>query len=334
MSGVSLLEPRQPFTAQAVPAALAVVAGAAALAAARSPLGGPAALAGCHSGGKRRRRESAKVATCGQYQGRWTCSHCGKVFAVVSHCRSRWCLPCARARSTKYAHSVNPAAFVFPSHLTLTLRAGPDVAGLVDLALRAFPKWARAVNVKRFVYAIEILRAKTCAGYFVHVHALIDCVYLNPQEARAVWQKLTGATHPPHVRRVGKDDAARRSAVYEVVKYATKAPDGLTPEEVDVLGRATHGRRLVSCSRGVRFPLPVHTKETSLPTEAGKSGGLPCPDCRSPLRFDGFERRQRPDDPDGLPLYDFAVLDAVGMALTAAPGRAGPPALAPATLTA
>ena len=219
---------------------------------------------------------------------------------------------------------MNPAAFVYPSLLTLTLRAGPDVRGMVALALRALPKWLRALDVKRYLYAVEILEAKTCSGYYVHLHALIDYPWLNLKEARVVWSKLTGATRPPNVKRVGRDDGSRRAAVREVVKYATKAPDKLTPEQVDYLGRATRGRRLVGCSRGVRVPLPVHTKETSLPTEAGKSGGLPCPDCRVPLRFDGFERRQRPEDPDALPEYDFQALDA---ALAGPPGRAGPAAL-------
>jgi hypothetical protein len=36
--------------------------------------------------------------------------------------------------------------------------------------------------------------------------------------------------------------------VREVVKYVTKAPDALTPEQVDALGRATRGRRLVADS--------------------------------------------------------------------------------------
>jgi hypothetical protein len=113
--------------------------------------------------------------------------------------------------------------------------------------------------------------------------------------------------------------------VREVVKYVTKAPDALTPEQVDALGRATRGRRLVA-ARGC-CPSRLDTKETNEPTEAGKSGGLPCPDCRSPLRFDGFERRLRPADPDGLPLYDFVALDAATMALTDAPNRAGPAVL-------
>lgn len=198
------------------------------------------------------------------------------------------------------------------------------------MILRAWPKWQRAIGIKVSLHAVEIIRAKSCPGWHVHLHALIDCPWLNPKEARAVWQKLTGATHPPHVKRVGKDDAARRSAVREVVKYATKAPEGLTPEEVDTLGRACCGRRLVACSRAARVRragLPVHTKETTLRTEAGKSGGLPCPKCQTRLTLAGFERRQRPDDPDALPLYDFVALDAATMALIDAPARAGPPVL-------
>jgi hypothetical protein len=268
-----------------------------------------------------RRRESAKVHACGQYQGRWTCPDCGKVYAVVSHCRSRFCPHCARARSMVWLHKVNPDAFRWPLLLTLTLPAGPDGKGLVSLILSAFKAWRRTLDVRRYVYAVEV--KPHALGYYVHLHALIDCTWLNLDAARGLWQSLTGA-RVIDAQRVSRSGGAR-SAVREVVKYVTKAPDALTPEQVDALGRATRGRRLVA-ARGC-CPSRLDTKETNEPTEAGKSGGLPCPDCRFPLRFDGFERRLRPADPDGLPLYDFVALDAATMALTDAPNRAGPAVL-------
>ena len=324
MPGVSL-EPGRPNQAGPDPAALAVAGPLSlSLPAARSPHLGPATLAGCHSGGRRWRRESAKVHACGQYQGRWTCPHCGKVYAVVSHCRSRFCAHCARARSMVWLHKVNPDAFRYPMLLTLTLPAGPDGKGLVSLILRAFRRWRRALNVRRYLYAVEV--RPHALGYYVHLHALVDCVWLNLDAARGLWRSLTGAT-VLDVQRVSQSTGGKRSAVREVVKYVTKSPDALTPEEVDALGRATRGRRLVA-ARGCCLSRLDTFKETSEPTEAGKSGGLLCPDCRCPLRFDRFERRQRPEAPDALPEYDFHVLDAATLALVDAPARAGPPAVA------
>jgi len=219
-------------------------------------------------------------------------------------------------------HKVNPDAFRYPMLLTLTLPAGPDGKGLVSLILQAFRKWRRTLNVRRYLYAVEV--KPHALGYYVHLHALVDCVWLNLDAARGLWTSLTGAV-VLDVQRVSQSDGGRRSAVREVVKYCTKAPDALTPEEVDALGRATRGRRLVA-ARGC-CPSRLDTKETSEPTEARKSGGLPCPDCRVPLRFDGFERVLRPDDPDGLPAYDFRALDAALAGLVASPERAGPAAL-------
>ena len=221
-----------------------------------------------------------------------------------------------------WLHKVNPDAFGFPMLVTLTLPAGPDGKGLVGLMLQAFKVWRRTLDVRRYLYAVEVKPHPE--GYYVHLHALIDCVWLPMAQARGLWTSLTGAV-VLDVRRVSQSDGGKRSAVREVVKYVTKAPDALTPEQVDALGRVTRGRRLVAARGCVHSRLD--TKETNEPTEAGKSGGLPCLGCRSPLRFDGFERRQRPDDPDGLPLYDFVVLDAAMMALTDAPGRAGPAVL-------
>jgi len=322
VQGASFLAPSQSSdsVAGAGPAALAVAG--LPLPAVRSPHLGPATLAGCRSKGRRRRRESAKVHACGQYQGRWTCPHCGKVYAVVSHCRSRFCAHCARARSMVWLHKVNPDAFGYPMLLTLTLPAGPDGKGLVSLVLQAFRRWRRTLNVRRYLYAVEVKPHEL--GFYVHLHALVDCVWLDPDVISGLWYSLTGATHHPDIRRVSSSDGGKRAAVREVVKYCTKAPDQLTPEQVDALGRATRGRRLVA-ARGCCLSR-LDTKETSEPTEAGKSGGLPCPDCRFPLRFDGFERRPRPDDPDALPEYDFHALDAATLALVDAPARASPAA--------
>jgi len=125
--------------------------------------------------------------------------------------------------------------------LTLTLPAGPDGKGLVSLILQAFRRWRRTLNVRRYLYAVEV--KPHALGFYVHLHALVDCVWLNLDAARDLWQSLTGAT-VLDVQRVSQSGGGKRAAVREVVKYVTKAPDALTPEQVDALGRATRGRRL------------------------------------------------------------------------------------------
>jgi hypothetical protein len=221
----------------------------------------------------------------------------------------------------KWLHKVKPAAFDWPMLITLTLPPGPDGAGLVTLALDAWRKWHRTLGLTDcYIRAIEV--KPHALGYYVHLHALVDCVWLNVAQARGLWTSLTGAV-VLDVKRVGRSDGHRAAAVREVVKYVTKAPDALTPEQVDALGRITRGRRLVA-ARGCLSRLD--TKETSGRIKRD-SAGLPCPHCRTRLTLEGFERRQRPEDPDALPEYDFVALDAATMALVDAPERAGPPVL-------
>ena len=109
---------------------------------------------------------------------------------------------------------------------------------------------------------------------------------------------------------------SKRNAVREVVKYATKVPDKLTPEQIDALGRATRGRRLVAARGCCRSRLD--TKETNDATEAGLLARMPCTKCHTQLQFLGFVPTPRPGDPDAVPDYDFRALDA-------ARRRAGPP---------
>jgi hypothetical protein len=234
----------------------------------------------------------------------------------------------------KWLHKVNPDAFRWPLLLTLTLPAGPDGKALVSLILQAFKVWRRTLGVKRYLYAIEL--KPHAAGYYVHLHALIDCVWLNLDQARGLWHSLTGAS-VIDARRVN-GTAGRRAAVREVVKYCTKAPDRLTVDQVDALGRIARGRRLVA-ARGCCLSR-LDTKETS---EQGRSDSeasssllqqglarivgipvdrptMPCPKCAIQLQFVGFVPAPRPEDTFTVPDYDFTRLDAVRSRAGPSPG--------------
>jgi hypothetical protein len=291
---------------QAVPAALAVV-GTLPLPVAPSGLYGPAMRRGGHSESKRPcRTASERVADCGRRKVVLRCPDCGKFYTVLTRCRSRFCKPCARARSMKWFHRLREAvlSWRWPMMLTLTTIACPDVATSVDLALASFRKLRRAYRFKRWFYAVEVKRSEY--GWYVHIHCLVDRGrWLAMPSLLAKWQGMTGA-YIGDVKRVDRHRVA--PAVLEVVKYLTKGvSDGtLTASEVDTLDVAVKGRRLVTASRSLALSL-LDTEETSL-------HGLACPDCGSVLYFAAILPTEAMSD---LPVYVYPVKT-----------RAGPPAAA------
>jgi len=272
------------------------------------------------------RSESAKVAACRTHKQVRRCPKCGESYAISVRCRSRWCPHCARVRSLAWFHKVSPDAFLFPSLVTLTLKAGPNLHALVALVLWAWPKWCRALGVKRYVRAVEIL-PRPGGFWYVHLHALVDCVWLDRKLAASVWCALTGA-HVLDVRRVSTSKGVRAGAVREVVKYATKGVDSLTAEQVDELGRACRGRRLVARA-GCRCPSSLDTTGNNSTYEAGPDASLPsvpCLKCGSQTRFIGFVASADFGDGFDVPDYDWK---AAAVLLKAVPIRAGPLALVP-----
>ena len=272
------------------------------------------------------RSESAKVAACRTVKQVRRCPKCGESYAISVRCRSRWCPHCARVRSLKWYHAVDPDAFLFPSLVTLTLKAGPNLAALVALVLWAWPKWCRALKVKRYVRAVEVL-PRPGGVWYVHLHALVDCVWLDRKLAASVWCALTGA-HVLDVRRVSTSKGVRAGAVREVVKYATKGVDSLTPGQVDELGQACRGRHLVARA-GCRCPSSLDTTGNKSTSEAGSEGSVPsvpCLKCGCQTRFIGFVASVDFGDGFDVPDYDWQARETV---LKAVPVRAGPWPLVP-----
>lgn len=259
--------------------------------------------------GRPPRLASERVADCGQQKVVVRCPDCGQFYTLLVRCRSRFCPHCARSRSMAWFHRLAAVSWHFPMMLTLSMLPGPDVAASVSLALDAFRKLRRCYGFTRWVYAIEV--NPNPAGWYVHVHALVDCGrWLDMPRLLAVWHGLTGAS----IGKVNRVDRHRvgglRGALAEVVKYITKGvSDGkLSPAEVDSLDAATRGRRLVAASRSLALSL-LDTQETSLQPDRV---GLLCPACGSGLQFACLLPVQAFSD---LPVYVYPVEGA----------RAGPP---------
>jgi hypothetical protein len=215
-----------------------------------------------HSGWMQRRRIVASALADAQTpparQQRFaTCGTCARVFYSPSqqrlqvrsnHCRDRFCVPCATARSLRakaviLARARNERCRLF----TFTLRHSDTP--LRDQLERLYESFARLrrrdawkSHVAGGVAVLELKLSRTDNLWHPHLHVLATGDYWPQQDLRDHWHAVTGDSYIVDVR-----DVPTAEAVQYVGKYASKPLDPSTfrsrPHLVEAI-RALAGRRL------------------------------------------------------------------------------------------
>lgn len=168
---------------------------------------------------------------------------------VGSCCRDRFCVPCANARSRLIANNLRgflkspPYRFV-----TLTLKSDDEsLADLIDLLLGSFRKLRHLRWWKeRVVGGVGFVEVKYYAAkqrWHPHIHLIVEGTYLDSQELRAHWWRITKQSFVVDVRPIPDTERTLRY----VTKYASK-PLGNSflnrPKQLDEAITALGGRRL------------------------------------------------------------------------------------------
>ena len=150
--------------------------------------------------------------------------HPGVYKVAGSSCHQRWCLPCARARSHAIATNIQDQLKGKPTRfLTLTLRSHNEslhtlLHRITDsfAALRRQRIWRRRVTGG--VAMIEVKWAKETHRWNVHIHAIIQGLYIDQARLTLAWKRITRDSYIIDIRFV-KDQA---KVISYVTKYASK----------------------------------------------------------------------------------------------------------------
>jgi len=187
------------------------------------------------------------------------------LFRVASsHCRDRFCLPCARARaqivqSNMRAHlGDRDWRFATLTILTrrLTLKEAVDKLYASFRQLRRSALWRRCVTGG--VAVCDIKRSQDGVHWHPHLHCIIEGRYLPQPALKAVWHAITGDSYIVDIRPKRKV----HHAVSCVTRYITKPLDTEVirdPESLKAAMLALHGRRLTltfGSWRGLRLSDP------------------------------------------------------------------------------
>lgn len=191
---------------------------------------------------------------CGDQFRDYACPDGHGHYAAPHTCKNRLCPKCARRRHMELYHRYLPwvQTWKWPLHLVLTLRVSTDLKASIDLALSSFSKLRRSFpSLGRGIKSCEI-NPKGDTEYYVHLHVLADCEWLDGESVGDAWKALTGS-YVKKIRRVGPKWSNGRStegALLEVTKYVSKGMSRKAGPLADLQAQAvyqsTYGRRLVT----------------------------------------------------------------------------------------
>lgn len=166
-----------------------------------------------------------------------------------SHCRSRWCVPCAVEKARLIARNVKAftekrtVRFVTFTlrHTTQPLTEQMDRLARSFKELRRKPQYRRAMNGGVFFFEIKLNRDGT--HWHPHLHALVEGEFIAQQMLSTDWKTVTGDSYVVDIRKVPNNGCV---AGY-VAKYAGKAVEARLLEYSEKFCEAVlafRGRRL------------------------------------------------------------------------------------------
>jgi hypothetical protein len=165
--------------------------------------------------------------------------HCGTQYVVAEdeagpallqiRCRDRMCLRCQMQKYAQLADKTTARTkqMRFPKLLTLTLKANDQTAAHeITRLLKCFARLRRherwKTEVKGGIYSVELVPRPDGRTHHVHLHAIIDCFFLDVRWLSKTWHKITGDSFQVDIC------AAWQARASYIAKYASKGFNSLT----------------------------------------------------------------------------------------------------------
>jgi hypothetical protein len=162
------------------------------------------------------------------------CNGCRRVTSFMNRCERHYCPECQPRLSRDRRQSVEWWAKEIgePKHVVLTIRNMPVLTKAAVKTFKAcFVRLRRSAFARAWrggFYRLEVTNESK--GWHLHLHALIDCGWINQRHLADSWAKIVGQEIAiVHVR-----DVHSRQYLAEVTKYTVKGSQlaGWTPAEI------------------------------------------------------------------------------------------------------
>lgn len=160
------------------------------------------------------------------------CKSCESVHSYWNHCHNWICPVCAASMATQRRTSIEwwSSQIKQPKHVVLTVRSFPVLSqNKVKWLRECFNKLRRSSLGREWsggCYSLEATHGEP--GWHLHIHALVDCRWIDSHKLSAKWNQVTGGNG--YVVKV--KDVREKSYLAEITKYACKPAEliGFSPQ--------------------------------------------------------------------------------------------------------
>jgi hypothetical protein len=217
------------------------------------------------------------------------CTDCGYSHEVRLHCGDRLCEECKEQNYyrllNKYLPVVKNARFL--SQLTLTIKhfaeLDSDRIKFLLSCFRAFRNHPEIVNkLNGGLAVIECKHVSDQKGWNMHMHVLLDSVFLDQKRISSIWSEITGGSFIVDIRR----EEQSTHAVYHLLKYLQKNPVIWSERGDDAIEALCEDYRWAF--KGSRHVISFGSFYSALPEEK-EPYRIVCPVCGSVQWMTEFE---------------------------------------------
>lgn len=152
----------------------------------------------------------------------------GQVRVASKKCHLRWCYPCSEGRQVFITEQVLPwfNSAALPKLLTVTLRhTSSSLSDQVSFVYECFRKLRKRAffknRVRGGIWFFQVTQNPKDFTWHPHIHALIDSDYLDHQELKDHWAKITSGSTIIHIKSVYNPERTLKHAA----RYAARPSD-------------------------------------------------------------------------------------------------------------
>jgi hypothetical protein len=170
-----------------------------------------------------------------------------KIF--ILRCKNKFCPICSRIKAQKIKKEIEKITqnFQNPKFLTLTLKTDEDLEKIFKKIKSGFEKFKKNKFIKnriKKIIGIYEIKKKENNKWYIHLHLIVDGLYLEQKKISEIWKKITGDSFIIYIEKVKN----KKDLKNYLSKYITKMPyiySNLNENDKEILKKVLFKKKII-----------------------------------------------------------------------------------------
>lgn len=170
-----------------------------------------------------------------------------KIF--ILRCKDKFCPICSRIKAQKIKKEIEKITenFENPKFLTLTLKTDEDLQKIFEKIKKGFEKFKKNKFIKnriKKIIGVYEIKKKENNKWYIHLHLIIDSLYLEQKKISEIWKKITGDSFIVYIEKVKN----KKDLKNYLSKYITKMPyvyENLNENDKEILKKTLFRKKII-----------------------------------------------------------------------------------------